>query len=197
MKELAENGYNVIYGARKHFSTYDIVSKIPGRIAYLALIIGVWQIYMPDFYFNKEVSLILIFSSITAIIINQYNGEKERYKETGNRLIQLHNGLREIYYQVQSSEEKEIEKELCKMKELMDEYYQISISKQIFFSDWLAHYKLFFQSQYEWINEQKNFTWRDKVPMSFRIFVILFAVVALGSIIIFFINGWGVFDVSK
>ena len=50
-------------------------------------------------------------------------------------------------------------------------YNQIGISKQIFLSDWYAHYKFFQQTQIEWINEQKNFTFKDKVPFSARIFI--------------------------
>lgn len=187
LKQLAENGYNVIYGAKKHFATYDTVVKMPGRIAFITLAIGIWQIYLPSFLYNTEVSLILIIASILALVVSQYNNEKDRYREVGNQLIQIHNELRVIYYQIQSSEQKVVENdsyESLRMNELLKNYYRISISKQIFISDWLAHYKLFFQSQYEWIDEQKNFTWRDKIPLSFRAAVIGFIVVAVLLIII-------------
>lgn len=187
LKQLAENGYNVIYGAKKHFATYDTVVKMPGRIAFITLAIGIWQIYLPSFLYNTEVSLILIIASIIALVVSQYNNEKDRYGEVGDQLIQIHNKLREIYYQIQSSEQKVVENdsyESLRMNELLKDYYRISISKQIFISDWLAHYKLFFQSQYEWIDEQKNFTWRDKIPLSFRVAVISFIVAAILLIII-------------
>ncbi|WP_407272047.1 SLATT domain-containing protein [Radiobacillus sp. PE A8.2] len=175
VRQLAENGYNVIYGAKKHFSTYDTVVKMPGRIAFITLSIGIWQIYKPGFLYNMEVSLALIIASIIALTISQYNSEKDRYRVIGNRLIQIHNELRDLYYQAISSNQEEYShdsNETVMMKKLMDEFYEISISKQIFVSDWIAHYKLFFQSQYEWIDEQKNFTWKDKIPLSFRITVI-------------------------
>lgn len=179
LRQLAENGYNVIYGAKKHFSTYDTVVKTPGRIAFITLAIGIWQIYKPSFLYNTEISLLLIIASIIALTISQYNSEKDRYRVVGNQLIQIHNELRELYYRTKSSEDEVFSNdsyESVKMNELLDEYYEISISKQIFLSDWIAHYKLFFQSQYEWIDEQKNFTWKDKVPLSFRITVIGFIV---------------------
>lgn len=188
LKQLAENGYNVIYGAKKHFATYDTVVKMPGRIAFITLAIGIWQVYQPSFLYNTEVSLILIIASIIALTISQYNNEKDKYREVGNQLIQIHNELREIYYQIKSSEQEVVENDsniALRMNELLEDYYRISISKQIFLSDWLAHYKLFFQSQFEWIDEQKNFTWRDKVPFSFRIAVIgLIAVVVLLIIVL-------------
>lgn len=179
LRQLAENGYNVIYGAKKHFSTYDTVVKMPGRIAFITLAIGIWQIYRPSFLYNTEISLLLIIASIIALTISQYNSEKDRYRVVGNQLIQIHNELRELYYRTKSSEDEVFSNdsyESVKMNELLDAYYEISISKQIFLSDWIAHYKLFFQSQYEWIDEQKNFTWKDKVPLSFRITVIGFIV---------------------
>lgn len=190
LKQLAENGYNVIYGAKKHFSTYDIVVKMPGRIAFVTLTIGIWQIYKPSFLYNTEMSLLLIFASIIALSISQYNSEKEKYREIGNRLIKIHNELRNLYYQVKSSDKTYFNDESIesvRMNELLEEFYEISISKQIFLSDWIAHYKLFFQSQYEWIDEQKNFNWKDKLPLSFRIvvialiaFVIIFMIVTRG-----------------
>lgn len=190
LKQLAENGYNVIYGAKKHFSTYDIVVKMPGRIAFVTLTIGIWQIYKPSFLYNTEMSLLLIFASIIALSISQYNSEKEKYREIGNRLIKIHNELRNLYYQVKSSDKTYFNDESiesARMNELLEEFYEISISKQIFLSDWIAHYKLFFQSQYEWIDEQKNFNWKDKLPLSFRIvvialiaFVIIFMIVTRG-----------------
>lgn len=182
LKQLAENGYNVIYGAKKHFSTYDIVVKTPGRIAFLTLSIGIWQIYKPSFPFNTEVSLILILASLCALTISQYNSEKDRYRDVGNQLIQIHNKLRDIYYQIKSSDQEVVENDSqisLKVNELLNEYYKISISKQIFLSDWLAHYKLFFQSQIEWIDEQKAFTWRDKIPFSFLIAVGIASIVLL------------------
>lgn len=176
LRQLAEYGYNVIYGAKKHFSTYDIVVKLPGRIAFITLAIGIFQIYKPSFLYNTEVSLFLIIASIIALTISQYNNEKDRYKVVGNRLIQIHNELRELYYQAKSLNQETFNNEsmeVKKMKELMEEFYEINISKQIFLSDWFAHYKLFYESQYEWIDEQKNFTWKDKIPVSFRLAVIL------------------------
>ena len=188
LRQLAENGYNVIYGAKKHFSTYDTVVKMPGRIAFITLAIGIWQIYKPSFPHNTEISLLLIIASIIALTISQYNSEKDRYREVGNRLIQIHNELREIYYQAKSSEQESFSNEsneAIRLNELMGEFYQISISKQIFLSDWVAHYKLFFQSQYEWIDEQKKFTWKDKIPVSFRIAVISFIAFIILLIIVY------------
>lgn len=68
LKSVAEHGYNVYFGAKKHFATYDIVEKVPGWIAFITLCIGIWQIYTSTFAFNKEISLLIIFVSIAALL---------------------------------------------------------------------------------------------------------------------------------
>lgn len=183
LKYLAENGYNILFGAKKHFATYDIVEKMPGRVAFLTLAIGIWQIYKPLFIYNHEVSLLLILASIVALTISQYNGNKETYKEVAIQLTQMHNALKEIYYKVQASENTYFEEELDQVKDVLEKYYQMSISKQILLSDWYAHYKFFWQSQYEWIDEQKKFGLKDKIPLSFILSII--TVIALLLAILF------------
>lgn len=185
LRSLAENGYNVLFGAKKHFATFDIVEKIPGVFATFSLLIGVWQIYRPSFTYNSEISLILIFLSIIALTISLYNSEKERYREIGTQLTVIHNKLRTLYYRVKLSQEETFQSEEVEMERLLEEYYRINISKQILLSDWYAHYKFFFQAQHEWINEQKAFTWRDKVPVSFRFTVALLIIVIIIASIFF------------
>src|SRR5690625_4956824 len=98
LKQLAENGYNIIYGARKHFSTYDTIVKMPGRIAFITLAIGIGQIYKPSFAYNTEVSLLLIIASVTVLMISQYSSEKYSYRVVGNKLIKINYDIRIIYY---------------------------------------------------------------------------------------------------
>lgn len=172
LKSVAEHGYNVYFGAKKHFATYDIVEKVPGWIALITLCIGIWQIYAPTFTYSKEVSLIIILASVIALQINHYAANKEHYKDNGNELIKIHNDLKKLYLQVQSSSNPTVtQAHQDTLQELLNRYYAISIPKQIFLSDWYAHYKFFCQSQYEWINEQKKFTWKDKIPFSARLFL--------------------------
>lgn len=187
LKSIAEHGYNIYFGAKKHFATYDIVEKVPGWIAFITLCIGIWQIYAPTFAFNKEISLLIIFLSIAALLINQYTTKKDAYRDNGNKLIEIHNDLKSLYDQIQSSNTPTVtQTHQDTLQELLNRYYAISIPKQIFLSDWYAHYKFFCQSQYEWIHEQKKFTWKDKVPFSARLllyFLILFFVLLIFALL--------------
>lgn len=180
LNSLAEHGYNVLFGSKKHFSTYDIVGKIPSGIALITLLIGIWQLYAPSFYYSKEISLVIILVSVVALQINHYGAEKEKYMKVGIRLTEIHNDLKTLYYEVKGSTESEVTIENQeKLKSLLNDYYDISISKQIAFSDWYAHYKFFHQAQHEWIDEVKGFTWKDKFPMSLRICAILLIIIIM------------------
>lgn len=66
------------------------------------------------------------------------------------------------------------------LKSIESEYYAVGVSNQIVGSDWYAHYKFFAQMQHDWIDEQKRFTWRDKVPLSFRAWIILLIIGGAG-----------------
>lgn len=189
LKSLAEHGYNVMFGAKKHFATYDIVEKVPSGIALITLLIGIWQLYAPSFDYSKDVSLVIILVSVVALQINLYNSNKDDYMKAGIKLTEIHNELKDMYYQTKSSTESEVtNEEQEKLQKLLNDYYAISITKQITFSDWYAHYKFFYQAQHEWIDEQKRFTWKDKFPMSFRIWTVIVIITILVLVINFCIE---------
>lgn len=181
LKELAENGYNIGFGAKKNFATYDIISKLPGIISLVGLLIGVGQLAYPAYKYSTGISTLLIMASIIALTMSSYNAEKERYKEAGVEMTTLFNKLRVLYYTVQNSSEQEFTNEVEELERIKQRFYDISISQQIFGADWYAHYKFFSQHQIDWVNEQKQFKFfKDKVPKSFLFFIIcIIAVVYL------------------
>ncbi|MBB2481340.1 SLATT domain-containing protein [Bacillus sp. APMAM] len=174
LKQLAENGYNVGFGAKKHFATFDIIEKIPNAISLIVLLVGVGQLAYPNNHYNTGISTTLIMVSILALTISSFNSEKEKYEKTGIELTKLFNELRDLYYQVKNSNHEDFQEEYQQMNDLLGKYYSLSMSKQIFTSDWYAHYKFFFQMQIEWIHEQKNFSfWKDKIPKSLVFFLLI------------------------
>ena len=166
LKQIAETGYNVGFGAKKHFATYDLVEKAPGWIGFISLGVGVFALFV-DVLATKQMSGILIVLGIAGLIINTYGETKLTYAEKGTLLTKLFNDLKMLYYSVKGSEKTDFKIESDALKEIEATYYSNCLSKQIFFSDWYAHYKFFWQHQIEWIDEQKHFKlWRDKIPLS-------------------------------
>lgn len=179
LKAISETGYNVGFGAKKHFATYDIVEKAPGLIGFLSTAFGILGLVF-DSLSEKLPSAALLILGVMGSYIYLYDHVKMQYESTGRELTRIFNSLRDLYREVQGNNSSDMSPFEMQRKALEDEYYQKSISKQILFSDWYAHYKFFWQHQIDWIEEQKTFRFlRDKVPLSFMVFLVA---VMMGSI---------------
>ncbi len=179
LKSIAETGYNVGFGAKKHFATYDIVENVPGLIGFASIAIGILSLVF-DSLSAKLPSACLTIAGVLALYINFFDHCKGDYEKEGRALTVLFNRLRDLYREVQAGAG--VTASHAKLKVIETEFYASGLSKQIVGSDWYAHYKFFAQMQIEWIGEQKRFTWRDKVPVSLRIWsvLILTAGISLG-----------------
>lgn len=178
LKMIAESGYNLGYGAKKHFATFDLIEKMPGWLSFIAFVVGIYALFIPVLATNQFSAAMILFG-ISSLYISAYNAEKEKYEEGGKHLTACYNKLRSMYYEVQSSPDSA---DFSNYVKAHDDLYNIAfahtVSKQIFLSDWYAHYKFFWQQEIQWIDEQKQFTvFRDKLPLTFT--VTLIAVAAL------------------
>lgn len=193
LRLIATRGYNVYFGAKKHFATYDIIEKLPRAIALFSLLIGIWQLWKPDFSFSQLLSFLLIVISVYSYTISQYDGEKVNYDKAGQELIQIHNQLHHLYLKVKSSSASVFPDEEAELRSLMASYYATAISKQIFLSHTVAHFKFFGESQIAWMDDELNFTfWKDKVPKVYHL--VLWVVVA---IVVIFVLAFCVYTLWK
>lgn len=182
LKGIAETGYNVGFGAKKHFATFDLVDKTNGRIGLLSIAIGIFSLVF-EALSHKFLSASIATLGVIGLYTLAYEKDKQTYCEIGKQLNEIFLALGLLYLRVKSEvkEENLIIYE-CELLNHRKKYNQIGLSKQIFLSDWYAHYKFFQQTQIEWIDEQKSFTYRDKVPLSARI-TILVGIIILFSIV--------------
>jgi hypothetical protein len=186
LKSIAETGYNVGFGGRKHWATYDIVEKVPGLIGFFSTFIGIFSLVYETLS-DKTLSAGLSVLGVVALYISFYDRDKDRYFQAANTLTQLYNSLRDLYRSVQSYEGDNFDSFLSQLHTIEAEYYSVSISKQILFSDWYAHVKFFWQYQIKWIEEQLHFTFfRDKIPLSFMLWISAIFVIATGFSIYYF-----------
>jgi SMODS and SLOG-associating 2TM effector domain 6 len=173
LKHIAETSYNVGFGAKKHFATYDIVDKTPGLISFISTAIGIFALFI-DALSVKSLSATFIVLGITGLYISFYDSKKQEYASVGTQLTQIFNELKHLYYQVKGVQPDELENLQRKLCDIENKYYQICISKQILFSDWYAHYKFFWQHQIDWIDEQLNFSlFRDEIPLSLSVSILI------------------------
>ena len=186
LKHIADTGYNVGFGAKKHFATYDITAKVPGFIGFVSTAVGVFGLVF-DSLSTKSLSATFIVLGIMGICITIYDHKKEKYAEAGSKLTQIFNRLKSLYFNVKAAQETDLLKFEQELESLEAEYIKIGISDQMLFSGWLAHYKFFWEHQIDWIDEQKHFKFfRDKLPLSFIASAVLALVIALLVIIHWF-----------
>nr|WP_034339055.1 SLATT domain-containing protein [Herbaspirillum sp. B39] len=179
LKSIADTGYNVGFGSRKHWATYDIVDKIPGLIGFLSTATGIFSLVYEKLS-EKDLSAAILVFGLVALYITFYEPNKSKYEQAANKLTTLYNSLRDLYRTVQSHPNDEVDQFVDQLHDIEREYYSTTISKQILFSDWYAHYKFFWQYQIDWVDEQKQFKFfRDKLPLSFMFWVVL-AVLLIG-----------------
>ncbi|QMV16006.1 SLATT domain-containing protein [Vibrio spartinae] len=172
LKAIAETGYNVGFGAKKHFATYDLVEKVPGWISFLSMAFGIYALAF-DGLSTKFLSATFVVLGVVGLYVSFYNNEKETYEKRAVKLTQLFNQLKTLYLNTKSEQSQDLSIYISEHQRLETEYYSNCLTKQILFSDWYAHYKFFWQHQIEWIDEQKKFNFlRDKVPLSFSIVLV-------------------------
>jgi hypothetical protein len=172
LRSIAETGYNVGFGARKTFATFDIVEKAPGWIGISSFAAGIFALFN-DQWAEKTPSALLLIIGVAALYFGFYRAGD--YEATAKKLLGLHNRLKHLYRSVQSNAD--LDESQSKLHDIELEYYSVTVSKQVFLSDWYAHYKFFAQSQTDWMNEQLKFKfWKDMIPLSAKI--VLFCLLA-------------------
>jgi hypothetical protein len=173
LKNIAETAYNVGFGAKKHFATFDIVDKIPGFISFFSTAFGTFALVFDELS-AKSLSALLIVIGIIGIYISYYDSKKDDYEKAAIVLTKLFNELRKLYSSAKYADDSMFPQYELELRAIEDRYYENSLSKQILFSDWFAHYKFFWQLQIDWIDEQKHFKlFRDKIPITFSITVLV------------------------
>ncbi|MBD2791367.1 SLATT domain-containing protein [Xenorhabdus sp. 42] len=174
LKSIAEKGYDIGFGAKKHFATYDIIEKTPGFISFISMAVGIYALCI-DGLSDKLISATFIVLGIVGLYVNLNGHKKDDYEKAGSELTKCFNQLKALYIEVNGSEdEQKIPDYQIRLTEIENNFYSASISKQIMFSNWYAHYKFFWEHQIDWIDEQLHFRFfRDKLPLSFSIAIVV------------------------
>lgn len=191
LRNIAETAYNVGFGAKKHFATYDIILKAPGLIGFISFAFGVFALIYDDLNI-KAISATFLVLGVSGIYISRYESGRDEYANNGTQLTDLFNDLKRLYYRLSGDEPlaQEHRDELARIERA---YTEISCPHQMIFSNWYAHYKFFWEQQIGWIDEQLHFKFlRDKIPLSLSVFIVVAVALTLLSCtkVIGFLCGW-------
>ncbi len=180
LKYIAKVGYNVGFGAKKHFATYDIVEKIPAIIGMVSIAVGIFAL-INDFLARNTISATFIVLGIVGLSISVWDAKKHNYDESGAKLTNLYNELEKLYQNTKSANDKRLTEIESRVGEIQIEYSEIALSKQILFANCFAHYKFFWEHQIDWLDEQLHFKlFRDKIPLSLTIWVSIIVITSVG-----------------
>ena len=163
--QIARVGYDVGFGSKKHFATYDLIEKSPGWLAFFSLIGGLWALFVPAMESKHLGALFIVFSFVT-FYVNQYMADKDKYQATGKVLVTIYHQLAVLSAKTASLPDgSDFQAAFDESSRLRDEAIGLGITKQIFASDWYAHFKFFFQTQHDWVDAQLHFRlFKDKIP---------------------------------
>lgn len=184
LKMIAESGYNVGFGAKKNFSTFDILEKGPGWLGFLSLSVGLFSLVVPALA-DRFVGAVMVLVGVAALRISNFSHESDSYDNAGRALTDCFHELRSLYYEVQSQpDDSDFSEFQERHADILRKAQSQTVSKQIFLSDWYAHLKFFWQHEIGWIEEQRKFSLlRDKFPLSFYVTALFIAVWALLSLL--------------
>lgn len=186
LKQIAESAYNIGFGAKKSFATFDIVDKIPGILNFCALAIGILALVIDELNI-KIVSASLIIFGVIGIYISKYDDKKDEYATSGSKITEMFNELKSLYHSVKAkSDDTNFDEDISKMKEIENKFDSSTIPKQILFSDWYAHYKFFWQwaTHIKWLETELKLTFvENKIPLSFIVFIGVVLLIFVGSLI--------------
>ena len=134
LKLIARHGYNVGFGAKKNFATYDLICKASGWISFISLAVGVFALFIPELATNV-ISAILIIFGVATMYIQFYDSEKQSYESAGIEQTKIFNELEVIYRNVKSDANFDYQRTQQSIDAIMSRFYGTVISKQIFGSN--------------------------------------------------------------
>jgi hypothetical protein len=179
LNHIASAGYNVGFGAKKTFATFDIVSKIPGWIGIISLAVSILGLYMDEMS-SKNIAAIFIILSIGSLYINFYDSDKSKYEEAGKKQTDIFRKIERLYYDAKSENQPDSVKYIQELDVLMRDFDSTTITKQICGSNWYAHYKFYSEMEKRWIEDQLSLTfWKDKFPNTLKLFLFFILVVVV------------------
>lgn len=180
LKQIALKGYIVGYAANLNFATFDIVTKLPGRIAFLSIVVGILGLGWSEFM-AKPISVAILIMGVASIYIERFTPDIDSYKSRGIRNTEQLNQLKNLYTEVKGMEEDSDFNSIRKRYvEIESEFNTTSQPNQIAFSNWVAHFKLFCEKDVSWMDEQLHFGWwKDKIPQTAKVCLFILVIVII------------------
>lgn len=104
---IARVAYEVWYGAKLNFWTYDIVIKLPPYVSFFSLAIGILGLSYPEMGEGlvKFMSVSILIIGIISFYVERFDADK--HKSMGIKNINQRNELHTLYEEMNSTESRD------------------------------------------------------------------------------------------
>lgn len=170
-KQIAREYYNVLFSAKLHFASFDICEKLPTIISVFSLSFGVLGLAFAEFN-SKALAAALLIIGIIGIVLKPRELQKGQYEAAGIELTEVSKDLERVYCEVDVQDTGSVTKARADFEQLQVEHQAVNTIPPVFLSSWYAHYKVFSEHNSNWMCDELNLGWRDKLPLSLRLSLI-------------------------
>ncbi|EOC5441034.1 SLATT domain-containing protein [Vibrio parahaemolyticus] len=194
-KDIADTAYNIIYGAKLNFSSYELSKNISTGVSAFSLAIGIIALAFVEFA-TKELSVALLLLGLLGLLVGKSPDSMVNLKNGAIKLTQYHDQLKILYSEVDSSSTTEDIQ--LRLEEIQNEARDFYSTDQLPFASWFAHHKLFNEHQSEWLCNALNLTfWKDKLPSTLKLLIKLILIIFFISIFHYSLDYLGAYDLLK
>lgn len=181
MRQIADSGYNAGFGAKKNFASLDLTTLGPNVIGFATMAAGVAGLINKTAG-SPAVSAVTICLGILTFYLNVQKRDLKKWAESGSKLTDISQKLGLLYHRVKASGTGvDLAPFVTELQDLRSQYLAVAVPQQVNFSGWYAHLKFFGEAQISWMDEQLKFRlFRDKIPASFTLTVVLLLLGCLG-----------------
>lgn len=177
-KQITREYYNVLYGAKIHFASFDICEKLPTVISVISLSFGVLGLAYAEFN-SKALAVLLLLIGIIGIVLKPREALKEQYNEIGSKLTTLSKRLEILFGEIDEQDQASIQRGRDKLSQIQSEHSQVVQLAPVMLSSWYAHYKVFSEHNSGWMCKELNLKWTDKVPLSLRMTLLALFIIGI------------------
>ncbi len=183
LKMIASKGYDIFYGANINFATYDMYHQIPKFSSILSITVGVCGLVWPTVANLKLLSVFVLLLGVGTIYMERFSKYIDSYQKRGTQNTASFNELKLLYLDLKNladDNEEDINNIQNAYNKIVTDFNNSSQPDQMMFAGWFAHYKIFWQKDYHWMDEQLNFKfWKDKIPATLKRDALAFLIIVV------------------
>ena len=170
--QIATSAYNAGFGAKKSFASLDMATKGPNVIGWLLMTVGIVGL-VNKWIASEYVSAATLCIGALTYYLSVQRRDLKKWEASGVKLTQIRDELGILCAEVKATKpDMDLTSYTTRLQSLQSSIAETSVTQQMNFSGWFAHFKFFGEAQIKWIDDELKFKlFRDKIPASLYLFI--------------------------